>query len=214
MLKYKNKEEAISDHVKNYRSDGIEKGKGTQHASDYHRVQFIVNEVPKKAYVLDVGCNGGTVAVHLLQRGCYVKGIDVVSELVKKAIKRGVYAEVGNAEDLSKYKDNEFDCVICAEVLEHLYDPLPAIEEAYRVLKPKGKYLVTVPHPSCEMEKDGKLGDYHQQKFGVEVLDTLFHCCFKRGKVTFTEIPYTQTYCRANGVNPKRPQWLGLVAEK
>ena len=41
--------------------------------------------------------------------------------------------------------DNSFDVVICAEVLEHLRSPIDVIREAYRVLRPSGTILVTVP---------------------------------------------------------------------
>jgi SAM-dependent methyltransferase len=40
---------------------------------------------------------------------------------------------------------NSFDVVICAELLEHVPDPRPVIAEAFRVLKPGGSLVVTVP---------------------------------------------------------------------
>lgn len=212
-MKYKSEKEAIEDHVKNYRSDGIRKGKGTKYSSDFHRVQFIIASVPRKAHVLDVGCNSGVVAVRLQALGCYVNGLDVVEELVEKAKGHGVMAELGNAEDLSRYKKGTFDAVVCAEVLEHLYDPLVAIKEAYRVLKKGGRYIVTVPHIDGEM-CEGKLGDYHQQNFSFEILNTLFHSVFKKDNVKFVSIPYVEEYSRVNGKDPKRPQWVGLVATK
>ena len=43
------------------------------------------------------------------------------------------------------FEDNSFDLIICSEVLEHLDDYHAGIEEIYRVLKPKGKFLPSVP---------------------------------------------------------------------
>ena len=43
------------------------------------------------------------------------------------------------------FEDNTFDLVICSEVLEHLEDYHAAIDEIYRVLKPEGKFLPSVP---------------------------------------------------------------------
>lgn len=43
------------------------------------------------------------------------------------------------------FEDDAFDLVICSEVLEHLDDYHAAIKEIYRVLKPKGKFLPSVP---------------------------------------------------------------------
>ena len=211
-MRYKSKEEAQKDHIDNYRSDGVSNKKMTRYSSDYYRGQYIIQNVPDGSYVLDVGCNGGTTGVQLLQKNCYVKGVDIVAELVEKAKKRGVFAEVGEAEDLSRYPGSSFDVVICTEVLEHLFDPLEAIAEAFRVLKPGGKYIVTVPHPNGMMGVQG--GDYHQQEFSIEILDTLFHNFFKRGDVTFSEISYIPEYCKANNISHEQPQWIGLEAVK
>lgn len=38
-----------------------------------------------------------------------------------------------------------FDAVICSEILEHVYDPSLVLQEVYRVLKPGGCLLATVP---------------------------------------------------------------------
>lgn len=213
-MRYESKEQAQQDHITRYRSDGIAKGKGERYSSDFHRVQWIVSNVPKKSVVLDVGCNGGTVGVKLLQTlNCYVRGIDIVEELVSKAVERGIFAKVGVAEELI-FEDEQFDAVICAEVLEHLYDPMPAIKEAFRVLKTGGRYIVTVPHPNNPVMAGDKLGDYHQQNFTMEMLDTLFHCVFERGSVTFQEIPYIAEYLQANRLPEGMMGWLGIVAVK
>lgn len=43
------------------------------------------------------------------------------------------------------FKDSEFDSVIINQVLEHVFNPDEFTEEVYRVLKPEGKLLITVP---------------------------------------------------------------------
>lgn len=51
---------------------------------------------------------------------------------------------VQNAEKLSKYRDNEFDLVICCEVLEHVNNFEQALKELKRISK---KYiLISVPN--------------------------------------------------------------------
>ncbi len=45
-------------------------------------------------------------------------------------------------------KDASFDAVMCIEVLEHVPDPLSAIKELDRVLKPGGQLIVTAPFSS------------------------------------------------------------------
>ena len=56
---------------------------------------------------------------------------------------------VFQAHDLSQklpFSDNHFDAIWCSEVLEHLFDPLYALREFYRVLRVGGTLLVTVPY--------------------------------------------------------------------
>ncbi len=50
----------------------------------------------------------------------------------------------GNAMTLP-FPDNSFDHAVCSEVLEHLPDDRAAMGELYRVLKPGGTLVVTVP---------------------------------------------------------------------
>ncbi len=50
------------------------------------------------------------------------------------------------------FPDNTFDTVVCTEVLEHLlFDPMFAVSEMCRVLKPGGGVLITVPN-TCSDE--------------------------------------------------------------
>jgi len=50
-------------------------------------------------------------------------------------------------------KDNEFDTVVCTEVLEHVEDPFRLFSEIYRILKPEGYALVS----------SGWMAPYHEE---------------------------------------------------
>lgn len=46
-------------------------------------------------------------------------------------------------------EDNDsFDIILCSEVFEHLTDPLKALDEFSRLLKPNGKLIITAPFAS------------------------------------------------------------------
>lgn len=47
-------------------------------------------------------------------------------------------------QDLS-FSDNSFDIVISSEIFEHIPDAYKAFKEVYRVLKPGGKHIFTIP---------------------------------------------------------------------
>lgn len=44
--------------------------------------------------------------------------------------------------------DSSFDVILCSEVLEHIPDPLPALDEFARLLRPGGKLILTAPFSS------------------------------------------------------------------
>jgi SAM-dependent methyltransferase len=44
------------------------------------------------------------------------------------------------------YDDGSFDFVFCTEAIEHLLDPLVCLREIFRVLAPRGCFLVTTPN--------------------------------------------------------------------
>jgi SAM-dependent methyltransferase len=44
--------------------------------------------------------------------------------------------------------DASFDAILCSEVFEHLPDPLKALDEFARLLKPGGKLILTAPFAS------------------------------------------------------------------
>ena len=49
-----------------------------------------------------------------------------------------------NIEDIT-YGDNTFDFVIHADIFEHIFNPIKAIREIYRILKPGGKSIFCFP---------------------------------------------------------------------
>jgi SAM-dependent methyltransferase len=45
-------------------------------------------------------------------------------------------------------EDNSFDVILCSEVFEHLPDPILALDEFARLLKPGGLLIITAPFAS------------------------------------------------------------------
>jgi len=43
------------------------------------------------------------------------------------------------------FQDNQFDIILCNHVLEHIVDDTKAMQELYRILKPKGTAILQVP---------------------------------------------------------------------
>jgi len=106
--------------------------------------------------VLDVGCGHGHWGQRLfdvLPTDATMAGIDFEPKWIEiaqqRAVRRGVQErcryQVGGAYQLD-YSDDTFDMVTCQTLLIHLADPLKAIREFLRVLKPGGLLAVVEPN--------------------------------------------------------------------
>lgn len=58
--------------------------------------------------------------------------------------------------------DNSVDAVICLSVLEHIDEPLKAVSEIYRILKPGGKCLVALPFLYSYHANKGYYKDFYR----------------------------------------------------
>ena len=104
----------------------------------------------KTAQVLDVGCGTGIFMVPVVAAGCTeLYGVDGPTEFADRATRRG-YRDVRLVDDLSSvelpFECGRFDLVVCKDVFEHLINPLFALTEIHRVLKPGGLLLLHVPN--------------------------------------------------------------------
>ncbi len=109
--------------------------------------------------LLDLGCGTGHNLVELSRRGYEVVGIDLsLFGLQMAAARLPKFAVVqGNVEELP-FADRTFHALIALDILEHV-DDAKAVSEAYRVLKPAGLALFTVPAwPSLYSYRDRAAG--------------------------------------------------------
>lgn len=97
----------------------------TIHRLSGERWSVIVELIAKDwRSVLDVGCRDRCLRQHL-PRGAHYVGLDLFPPA----------DVIASAEDPLPFDDNAFDCVVLADVLEHLDDPHGALDEALRVAR-------------------------------------------------------------------------------
>ncbi|MDR3090328.1 MAG: glycoside hydrolase family 99-like domain-containing protein, partial [Desulfobulbaceae bacterium] len=58
----------------------------------------------------------------------------------------GICGDIMKFDWLNRWRDIQFDCVIFADVLEHLYDPAAVLSSAKKILHPDGVALFSVPN--------------------------------------------------------------------
>src|SRR4030095_11900013 len=91
--------------------------------------------------VLELGCGTGEWLSELASIGCDVAGIDPSEKMLERArTKVGGDLRRGSAEAFP-WSNPSFDLVICVNSLHHFASPIAAMREAFRMLRPAGKFL-------------------------------------------------------------------------
>lgn len=95
--------------------------------------------------VLDLCCGQGNVSEALVARGCKVTGADFSPAMLEMARRRvsGATLIPADAQDLP-FADAEFDIVVSSFGICHVPDQPRALAEARRVLRPGGRFAMTV----------------------------------------------------------------------
>jgi methionine biosynthesis protein MetW len=100
--------------------------------------------------ILDLGCAGGELGAALRARQCAeVVGIELDAGYAADARARLARVEQGDVAAVLAQPPPDlgrFDCVIAADVLEHLVDPWAALRDAVRLLSPGGSVVVSLPN--------------------------------------------------------------------
>ena len=113
-----------------------------------NRQSWVKNQLKKilpGAKILDVGCGGQPYRKycdHLEYKAHDFAMLDASTQ-----INEGKYGFLDYVSDISHIpeKDCYFDVILNTEVLEHVPEPIQAIKEMYRLLKPGGKLFITAP---------------------------------------------------------------------
>lgn len=100
--------------------------------------------INKRNKILDVGCGTG-ITLKCLERYGLAIGVDLSEEALKFCRLRG-HKKLCLADSKNlPFKINSFDIVNASNLLEHLDDDDIALQEFFRILKPNGILVVTVP---------------------------------------------------------------------
>ena len=114
--------------------------------------------------LLDAGCGTGFFSQAASSKGADVTSMDMGQRLLDQvALKCRSNRVIGSVLQLA-FRDESFDLIICSEVIEHTDNPLGAIGELYRVLRPGGTLALTVPNRfwkwSCSLANVLRLRPY------------------------------------------------------
>ena len=111
----------------------------------------IVNWVPPRNYVLEIGCGSGTIIGYLARvKACRALAVEADPVMAAEARALGVEVLQGNVASetvqAALATRGPFDVIVFADVLEHLRDPGQVLKVVREWLTPSGCVLVSLPN--------------------------------------------------------------------
>jgi SAM-dependent methyltransferase len=114
--------------------------------SKYRSMYYRTIPFSDKGKVLDIGCGNGSYLAWLKSLGWAVYGVEPDEMSVKFAAQEyGIDIFCGDLSD-AHFPDSLFDCITMWHSLEHSHRPLETLKEIYRILKPEGLAVISVPN--------------------------------------------------------------------
>ena len=104
--------------------------------------KVIKNNFRKKLQILDFGAGSGTNIDVLSKFGkvhIYEKNKKMNNYLKKK------YSKSKKVKSIQNFKNEKYDLIVAADVIEHIQNDKKAIKDLTKILKKNGKILITVP---------------------------------------------------------------------
>jgi len=115
--------------------------------------------------VADIGCGPGAQSQLWAADGHRVHGLDVNAELIDLARQRAAQAgqaidfRVGSATDLP-WADGSMDVCLAPELLEHVPEWRPCLDEFARILRPGGVLFLSTTNRLCPVQQEFDLPLY------------------------------------------------------
>jgi len=105
--------------------------------------------LPRGGQVLDIGCGAGYHVRHFARRAARVVAIDVdptTLPLARRRVRSSRVTFLRYDGRKLPFGDASFDAVSMLDVLEHVADRESLVAEIFRVLRPGGHWIVSVPY--------------------------------------------------------------------
>ena len=121
--------------------------KGKKEEVDSYRLNLIIKYVEPNKKVLDVRCGIGILSKKLKDKGAIVTGIDISTVAVERTKAKNINA-IQYDFDCKRlpFKNDEFDYIIADSAIEHFFCYKDVVNECVRVLKPGGKFILSLPN--------------------------------------------------------------------
>jgi 2-polyprenyl-3-methyl-5-hydroxy-6-metoxy-1,4-benzoquinol methylase len=162
--------------------------------------------------LLDVGCGYGLLLDEARRRGYETVGLELSRDGARHARSLGLDVREIPLESFSEGSNGdapgEFDAIILADVLEHLDDPVGAIDRCAGLLRPSGVLCVVTPDPSSSTARlaGARWWGYLPAHTVLLPRRTLRELISARGLVISADVPFVRTFAAK--------RWVGGLAER
>lgn len=163
---------------------------------------FLEN-LPKKAFILDLGCGSGRDALAFKNKGYQVDAIDYSEKLVRKATElTGIKVRHQSFYDLSDI--DRYDGVwACASLLHCERDRLnEVLERMLQALKNHGLIYMSFKYGNQDREKDGRYFTDLNEQQAQQLLDPLNNIELLKQWITVDKRP------------DRTEEWLNILLQK
>lgn len=163
----------------------------------------ILMQIRQGSKVLECGCATGYMTRYMRDElGCDVSIVEYDADayaIARQYASDGICADLMQTEWLNQFKGVQFDYILFADVLEHLYDPQAVLKSAVTLLKEDGSILASVPNiahgdillnlwkGNWNYTETGLLDRTHIRFFAENNLDSFFY----GAGLTITRLDYT-----------------------
>jgi SAM-dependent methyltransferase len=132
--------------------------------------------------ILEFGSFTGAVSRQIIEQGGkVVVGVDSLEEASRIAREHGVSTILADMDEgIPELASESFDGCVVADLLQHTLDPAYVLGEAYRLMKPGGRLIVTVPNYACAYNRARALVGRTPACADLVGLDGLYPSAFTR----------------------------------
>ncbi|MEQ8627664.1 class I SAM-dependent methyltransferase [Ekhidna sp.] len=140
--------------------------------SAYHQAKPYI-----KGNLLELGCGEGRGVELLAPLANSYIGIDKIKSVIDNLEQRFPdYKFLSGVFPPFPFEDNSFDTIITFQVIEHVKDDEGFIKEIHRVLKPRGRALITTPNIKMTLSRN----PWHEREYTGDELTALCKKYFEK----------------------------------